>query len=110
MTEYFKIGKFVAAFGLKGELLLKKQRVTGQPAETLSPEECFLKALEIARHQQARSLELRATLSLGRLWHERGPEAEARQRLEEIYGWFTEGFETLDLQEARALLEELNGQ
>ncbi len=70
-------------------------------------EECFLKAIEIARRQQAKSLELRAVMSLSRLWQKQGKQKEAHQMLSEIYGWFTEGFETKDLQEAQALLEEL---
>ena len=72
-----------------------------------SPESCFLKAIEIARKQEARSLELRATMSLGRLWASQGKRKEARAMLDEIYGWFTEGFDTADLQEARVLLDEL---
>jgi len=71
-------------------------------------EACFLKAIEIARHQQAKSLELRAVMSLSRLWQQQGKKAEARQLLAEIYGWFTEGFDTKDLQEAKTLLEELH--
>src|SRR5262245_12002831 len=71
-------------------------------------EECFKKAIEIARHQQAKSLELRAVMSLSRLWQQQGKKAEARQILAEIYGWFTEGFDTKDLQEAKALLEALS--
>lgn len=70
-------------------------------------EACFLKAIEIAQKQQAKSLELRATVSLARLWQTQGKQAEARQKLADIYGWFTEGFETKDLQEAKGLLEEL---
>lgn len=70
----------------------------------------FLKAIEIARRQQAKSLELRATMSLARLWQRQGKREDARQRLAEIYGWFTEGFDTKDLQEAKALLTELEGQ
>jgi predicted ATPase len=70
-------------------------------------EVCFLKAIEIARKQQAKSLELRAVMSLSRLWQQQGKKAEARQMLAEIYSWFTEGFDTKDLQEAKALLEEL---
>jgi len=68
---------------------------------------CFLKAIEIARRQQAKSLELRAVMSLSRLGQWQGKKKEARQMLLEIYGWFTEGFDTADLQEARVLLEEL---
>jgi predicted ATPase len=71
-------------------------------------EKCFLKAIEIACRQSAKSLELRAVMSLSRLWQGQGKKDEARQMLAEIYGWFTEGFETKDLQEAKALLEELS--
>jgi predicted ATPase len=70
-------------------------------------EGCFLTAIEIARRQQAKSLELRAAMSLSRLWQQQGKKEEARQILAEIYGWFTEGFDTKDLQEAKALLDEL---
>ena len=70
-------------------------------------EACFLKAIDIARQQQAKSLELRAVMSLSRLWQQQGKREEARQLLAEIYGWFAEGFDTKDLQEAKALLEEL---
>ena len=69
---------------------------------------CFLKAIDIARQQSAKSLELRAVMSLSRLRQQQGKREEARQRLAEIYGWFTEGFDTADLQEARALLAELS--
>jgi predicted ATPase len=109
---------------LKGELTLQQQfKVQGskfQVSHTLHPtpytqaeaeaEACFQKAIEIARQQQAKSLELRAATSLARLWQQQGKEAEAHSLLSEIYGWFTEGFETADLQEAKALLEELAGQ
>lgn len=70
-------------------------------------EECFLKALDIARRQQSKSLELRATMSLARLWQQQGKAEEAQRMLTEIYGWFTEGFDTSDLKEAKALLEGL---
>jgi predicted ATPase len=70
-------------------------------------EACFLKAIEISRRQQAKSLELRASTSLARLWRSQGKHAEAHQVLSEIYNWFTEGFDTKDLQEAKGLLEEL---
>jgi predicted ATPase len=73
----------------------------------LTAEECFQQALTIARRQQAKSLELRAAMSLSRLWQHQGKRAEARELLAPVYGWFTEGFDTADLQEARALLEAL---
>jgi hypothetical protein len=72
-------------------------------------EACFHTALAIACRQQARSWELRGAMSLARLWQQRGQRVEAYQLLESIYGWFTEGFDTADLQEARALLEALAG-
>jgi predicted ATPase len=72
-----------------------------------SPEDSFLRAIDIARRQQAKSLELRAVTSLARLWQQQGKKDEARQMLAEISGWFTEGFETKDLREAKKLLEEL---
>lgn len=70
-------------------------------------EECFLKAIEIAQRQQAKSLELRATMSLARLRQKQGRSAEARAMLVKVYEWFTEGFDTADLQEAKVLIEEL---
>ena len=87
---------------LKGELLLMLPLDHQAAAET-----CFLQALAIARRQPAKSLELRVVVSLARLWQHQGKCAEARQMLAEIYHWFTEGFDTVDLQEAKALLEEL---
>jgi len=87
---------------LRGELLL--QSSVAQPGEA---EACFQQALTVARRQQARSLELRAAMSLSRLWQQQGKRAEAWELLAEVYGWFTEGFDTADLQEAKALLEEL---
>ena len=105
---------------LRGELLLQSKDQgprtkvpKGPKSEVRSPEseaeECFLQALEIARRQQAKALELRTAMSLSRLWHQQGKKDDARRMLAEIYGWFTEGFDTPDLQEARALLEELGG-
>jgi len=88
---------------LRGELLL--QHAGAQPGEA---EACFQEALTVARRQQAKSLELRAAMSLARLWQRQGRRAEARELLAEVYGWFTEGFDTTDLQEARALLEALS--
>jgi adenylate cyclase len=74
----------------------------------MEAEACFLKAIDLARRQSEKSLELRAVMSLSRLWLSQGKKAEARQILTELYDWFTEGFDTADLQEAKALLEELN--
>jgi predicted ATPase len=91
-------------YRLKGKLLLRQGTPDEHQAET-----CFLQALDVARRQQAKSLELRAAMSLGRLWQQRGQRAEAYEVLAPIYGWFTEGFDTADLQEARALLKELGG-
>jgi TOMM system kinase/cyclase fusion protein len=89
---------------LQGELTLA--RSAGQQAEA---EACFQQALEVARRQEAKSLELRAAMSLSRLWQQQGKRQEAYELLAPIYGWFTEGFDTADLQEARALLEALEG-
>ena len=74
-------------------------------AETQS---CFQRAIDIARKQSAKSFELRATTSLARLLESLGRRGEARTMLAEIYGWFTEGFDTADLKDAKALLEQLN--
>jgi predicted ATPase len=83
--------------------LLLRQPGTSQ-AEV---EACFQQALDVARHQEAKSLELRAAMSLTRLWQQQGKQAAARELLAPVYGWFTEGFDTADLQEARVLLEQL---
>jgi predicted ATPase len=90
---------------LRGELLL--QHAVARPEEV---EACFQQALAVARRQQAKSLELRATMSLARLWQGQGKRVEARELLAEVYGWFTEGFDTADLQEARELLTALGNQ
>ena len=71
-------------------------------------EECYQQALHIARHQEAKSLELRATVSLARLWQHQGKKQDAHTMLAEIYNWFTEGFDTVDLKEAKTLLDELS--
>jgi predicted ATPase len=94
-------------YRLKGELTLQSS-VQGLESRVKDAEECFLKAIEIARQQQAKSLELRATVSLARLWQQQGKHREARDTLSAIYGWFTEGFDTKDLQEAKALLDEFS--
>ena len=87
---------------LKGELLLRQAVPDAPQAET-----CFQQALAVARHQQAKSWELRAAMSLSRLWQQQGKRAAAYTLLAPLYAWFTEGFDTADLQEARALLEAL---
>jgi class 3 adenylate cyclase/tetratricopeptide (TPR) repeat protein len=104
---------------LKGELTLQQQwKVKSQKVKVSNTQHptpdtqaeakgCFLRAIEIAQRQQAKSLELRAVMSLVRLWQRQGKHAEARQMLAKIYNWFTEGFDTKDLTEAKALLEEL---
>jgi class 3 adenylate cyclase/predicted ATPase len=108
-------------YRLKGELTLQKELSVASsqlseagtvggahPTKETEAEGYFLKAIAIAQRQQAKSLELRATVSLARLWQQQGKIMEARQRLAEIYNWFTEGFDTKDLQEAKALLDELS--
>jgi predicted ATPase len=87
---------------VKGELLLKPD-----PPNTAEAEQCFRTAIEHARKHRAKSWELRATISLARLLIKQRKRDQARAILAEIYGWFTEGFDTADLKDARALLEEL---
>jgi len=94
-------------YRLKGTLTLQPQVSSPKSQVEKEAEACFHKAIEVARRQQAKSLELRAAMSLARLWQQRGKKAEARQLLAEVYNWFTEGFDTKDLQEAKALVEEL---
>ena len=83
------------------------RHLTPHTQAEVEAEACFHRAIEVAQHQQAKSLELRATVSLARLWQWQGKKKPARRMLAKIYGWFTEGFDTKDLQEAKALLEEL---
>jgi predicted ATPase len=108
-------------YRLKGTLTLQKFQVSSsefQVPPSLQPltpstqaeaeaEACFLKAIDIAQQQQAKSWELRAATNLARLWQQQGKMAEAHKLLAEVYNWFTEGFDTKDLQEAKALIEEL---
>jgi predicted ATPase len=70
-------------------------------------ENCLIQAIEVASRQSAKSLELRAAMSLSRLWQKQGKKDDARKLLGDVYGWFTEGFETADLKAAKALLNEL---
>src|SRR5262249_21065717 len=106
-------------YRLRGELTLAQSSVQGLESSVQTPqsafrnpqseaEACFLKAIEIARQQQAKSWELRATMSLAHLWQQQGKKDAAHSMLAEIYGWFTEGFDTKDLQEAKALLTALS--
>src|SRR5262249_36055503 len=101
-------------YRLKGQLTLQQFKVQSSRVKVPSPqaevqaEAGFQIAIEIARQQSAKLLELRAVMSLARLWQQQGKTDEARQMLAGIYGWFTEGFDTKDLREAKALLEELH--
>lgn len=92
-------------YRLQGELLLSSPT---PPLSHSSPEECFHKAIELARRQKAKALELRAVTSLSRLWRTLDKSKEARQMLAEVYGWFSEGFDTSDLREAKLLLGEMS--
>ena len=90
------------AYRLQGEFLLRQA-----VPEAAQAEACFQQALAIARRQQAKSWEMRAATNLARLWQRQGKWDDARALLAPLYGWFTEGFDTADLQEAQALLEAL---
>ena len=89
-------------YRLKGELLLEKDDSAEREAESL-----FQRALEVARTQKAKSLELRAAMSLASLWQSQGKKDEARELLSPTYNWFTEGFDTQELKDAKTLLDEL---
>ena len=94
-------------YRLKGELTLQSG-VQSPESRVKEAEECFQRAIKIARRQSAKSWELRAVISLARLWQQQDKQENARTILTEIYGWFTEGFDTMDLREAKRLLEELS--
>jgi predicted ATPase len=94
-------------YRVKGELALQS-KIQGPKPKVEEAEQCFHKAIEIARQQQAKSWELRATTSLARLWQQQDKQHEAHTMLSEIYNWFTEGFDTKDLQDAKAFLDELS--
>jgi predicted ATPase len=87
---------------IAGDIALKLPQPYAAEAETH-----FERAIAVARQQQAKSWELRAATSMARLWRDQGRPQQARELLTPVYGWFTEGFDTRDLQEAKALLEEL---
>ncbi len=86
--------------------MMNDERGTSQPPAA-EAEACFQHAIAIAQEQEAKSWELRAATSLARLWQQQGKTAEARDLLAPVYDWFTEGFDTKDLKDAKALLEEL---
>jgi predicted ATPase len=88
---------------IAGEIALKSPQPVAAKAEAY-----FKRALAIAHQQQAKSWELRAAMSMARLWRDQGKRDEARNLLAPVYGWFTEGFDTLDLKEAKILLDELH--
>ncbi len=90
---------------IKGKLLLARSVNDRDAADA-----AFGEALSVARALQAKLLELRAAMSMARLWRSQGKPQQARELLAPVYGWFTEGFDTLDLKEAKALLEELASQ
>ena len=121
LAAVYKSGELSEAelYRLKGTLTHQSQvsptQVSGnspasqdQPEVEKEAEACFLKAIDIARRQSAKSMELGAVMSLARLWQHQGKRRKARQMLTEIYGWFTEGFDTADLKDAKALLDALS--
>ena len=113
-------------YRLRGELMLQQSKVQSPKSKIDIPhsafrfgldlplamhseaEACFRQAIDLTRRQSAKSLELRAVMNLSRLWHQQGKTKEAQRLLAETYGWFTEGFDTADLREAKVLLEELS--
>ena len=122
---YAKLGQFDDAWRSIGEAVTMVEttkerwceaeinRMAGEIAlmspelDTAKSEAYFERALTVARRQQAKSWELRAAMSMARLWRDQGKRKEARDLLAPVYGWFTEGFDTVDLKEAKALLDEL---
>ena len=125
-SAYAQLGQYDDARRCMGEAMMVMEttkerwfegevnRITGQIA-LLSPEPdaakaevYFERALEVARRRQAKSHELRAAMSMARLWRDQGKPQQARELLAPLYGWFTEGFDTLDLKEAKALLDQLH--
>lgn len=100
-------------YRIKGKLLFKSLAQNQLPAIgdiALEAASCFSSAIEVAQRQQAKFFELRASMGLARLWQQQGKIAEALKMLAKIYGWFTEGFDTADLKEAKALLDELESE
>jgi predicted ATPase len=124
-SAYVELGQFDDAWRCIGEAMTAVEttkerwceaeinRIAGEIAlkspepETAKAEACFERALEVARQQEAKSWELRAAMSMARLWRDQGKVQQAGELLIPVYGWFTEGFDTRDLKEAKALLDEL---
>jgi len=102
--EYFPLEEL---YRVKGDLILQAVEDMTEAVVVDEAESCFRQALDLARGKQTKSFELRAAMSLARLWQQQGKQGEAHELLSEVYNWFTEGFGTKDLQEAKALLEEL---
>ena len=122
---YAQLGQFNEAWRCIGEAMTAIEtskerwyeaevyRIAGETAlispqpDVVKAEAYFERALSVARDQQAKSWELRAAMSMARLWRDQGKRDEARELLTPVYGWFTEGFDTLDLKEAKTLLEQI---
>src|SRR5262249_19145473 len=105
-AELYRLKGALTLQSATGELIDPRSRLPERAAQQ-EAESCFLNAIEIARRQKAKSLELRAATSLGRLWGRQGKTKDARILLADTYHWFTEGLDTADLSEAKSLLEEL---
>jgi class 3 adenylate cyclase/predicted ATPase len=107
------LAEALAAFGERGDMLTEAYRLQGElllrqhALDAVQADACFQQSIALARRQQAKSWELRAATRLSRLWQQQGKRAEAYELLAPVYGWFTEGFDTVDLQEAKVLLEAL---
>ena len=101
--ETKQLGWDPEVYRIAGEIARKSPK-----PDTAKAEAYFERALAVARQQQAKSWELRAAMSLARLWRDQGKVQQARELLTPVYGWFTEGFDTRDLKEAKALLDELH--
>ena len=108
LDEALQIGEKTGNRWLEAELTRRKGQLLLRRGDTEAAEELYRKALSLAEAQHAKLWELRAAMSLARLWRDRGEHAEARALLAPIYSWFTEGFSTPDLKEAKSLLEALD--
>jgi predicted ATPase len=93
---------------VKGDLILWRADAEAPLGDQKEAEECYRKSIEVSHDQEAKSFELKAVLNLSQLWKRQRKNIEAKQALAEVYSWFTEGLDTVDLRDARALLDELN--